>query len=359
MDFIDWAEHVFSELVVLHKADSFNRSIGVDERKLAAAIFGEALSRSPDFYTSRKRMAILEALDDLKRCGVLEEHSGSRGFYKPSPRVRGLERDFIPLWQAICRDGLDPDQEQLLKAVAELSHFEETDFGRVQEVGDDPVLASLGWAEGMDKAWPIVQELDNGGLIKAVMTSGPSFEARVTYRGLVWLNKRAFTVEAMFIDELVKEWETTSVEFKREVHTDTPGEKAELTKDVLALVNTQASGQRWLIVGFDNGTREWACPPDPKLTQDHIEQLMSVYTDPVIDVRYEVVGYRDGKVGKLEVLRNPKKLPYHVKKSVGDARKRVEEGDVFVRHGSQVEHPTPAELRALEEEGDRARAASS
>jgi hypothetical protein len=211
----------------------------------------------------------------------------------------------------------------------------------------------------MDKAWPIVQELDNGGLIKAVMTSGPSFEARVTYRGLVWLNKRAFTVEAMFIDELVKEWETTSVEFKREVHTDTPGEKAELTKDVLALVNTQASGQRWLIVGFDNGTREWACPPDPKLTQDHIEQLMSVYTDPVIDVRYEVVGYRDGKVGKLEVLRNPKKLPYHVKKSVGDARKRVEEGDVFVRHGSQVEHPTPAELRALEEEGDRARAASS
>ena len=68
----------------------------------------------------------------------------------------------------------------------------------------------------------------------------------------------------------------------------------------------------------------------------------------------EVLGYREGPVGGIEVLRDPKKLPYEVSRSVGDC-KRIEKGKVFVRHGSQTEEPTAAELRALLQEGDRAR----
>ena len=79
-----------------------------------------------------------------------------------------------------------------------------------------------------------------------------------------------------------------------------------------------------------------------------------MYTTLIVDVRYEVVDYRDGPVGMLEVLRYPRKLPYSVARSIGD-RKRIEQGDIFVRHGSQVEKPTSLELQALQDEGDQAR----
>lgn len=59
-------------------------------------------------------------------------------------------------------------------------------------------------------------------------------------------------------------------------------------------------------------------------------------------------------MGKLEIMGDPKKLPYKVRDSVGD-KKRIEAGDVFVRHGSLVEKPTDAEPKAIEDEGRRAR----
>jgi len=64
------------------------------------------------------------------------------------------------------------------------------------------------------------------------------------------------------------------------VHTNTPDEKAELIKDILALANTHASGRRWLIIGFDPKTHTYSGPPDAKLTQDHLEQLLSPYGRP-------------------------------------------------------------------------------
>jgi hypothetical protein len=73
-------------------------------------------------------------------------------------------------------------------------------------------------------------------------------------------------------------------------------------------------------------------------------------------VRYQVVDYRAGKVGKLEILRDAKKLAYSAAKSAGD-KKRIQEGQIFVRHGSQTEPPTESELFAIREEGDRARKA--
>jgi len=57
----------------------------------------------------------------------------------------------------------------------------------------------------------------------------------------------------------------------------------------------------------------------------------------------------------LEVRRDPTKLPYRVANALG-FQKRVVNGQVFVRHGSQVEEPTLAELTALQDEANRAKA---
>ena len=53
------------------------------------------------------------------------------------------------------------------------------------------------------------------------------------------------------------------------------------------------------------------------------------------------------------MLRDPTKVPYRVTKTLA----HIGKGDVYVRHGSQVELPTPAELANLEVEGQAAASA--
>src|SRR5205823_1428520 len=158
-----------------------------------------------------------------------------------------------------------------------------------------------GITAGMDMynvLYPVSEDLESRGLVHRRAGAGHHLDLKSTYRGLVWEFRRGFTVEAQFIDALVAEWETTSVDFKRELHLDTADQKAEFVKDVLGLANTQASGHRWLIIGFDDKTRAFHAPPDPKLSQDRMEQILAPLTAPMVNIRYEVVDYRGGQVGK-------------------------------------------------------------
>jgi hypothetical protein len=187
---------------------------------------------------------------------------------------------------------------------------------------------------------------------------GNTYVVHSTYHGLAWETRRGYTLDSRQIDDLVAEWETTSVDFKRELYTNTADQKAEFVKDVLGLANTKASGRRWMIIGFDDKMRAYFGPPDPKIKQDHLEQLLALYTKPVVRIRYEVVDYRRGKVGRLEVLRDPTDLPYRVARAVGSkgtGGKRIEIDQIFVRHGSQTEQPSLDELQALHEEANNAR----
>jgi len=78
----------------------------------------------------------------------------------------------------------------------------------------------------------------------------------------------------------------------------------------------------------------------------------------MVQIQYKVVDYREGPVGKLEVFRDAKHLPYKVRKSLGSQtdKRRITEGDIYVRHGSQVTKPDKEEEQALQEEGNQTRA---
>jgi hypothetical protein len=91
------------------------------------------------------------------------------------------------------------------------------------------------------------------------------------------------------------------------------------------------------------------------LTQNRIEQILAHYAEPNLDIRYEVISYKGGQVGVIEVLRNQQKLPYKVAKSLGN-KCRITENQIFVRHGSQTESPSEGELDAIHKEAERARA---
>ena len=326
MTFLDWCSDVMEKFFEAYEDSGSYQTTALGAQAVAQFWWGPDVIASPDWHESKRRMALLAALRELADANLLD--ATDNRFYRPS---------------------------EVTRMVSSSEHEQDADFPILKRVPIDDVDTALQGELEREAIFVSAQTLDRLRLISWTPTMGMHFTAYITYRGLARLLKRDFTIVSQEIDELLKEWETTSVEFKREVRTDTADQKAEFIKDILALANTQASGRRWLIVGFDNQTHVWSKDPDRKLTQDHIEQLLSVYAEPMIQTRYEVVDYRAGKVGRLEVLREQTNLPYRVKRDTG-YRKRITAGQIFVRHGSQIEEATHLELQSLEDEATRARA---
>lgn len=364
MDFVDWCSLVLQTCVKIDQTSDRARLGGIHYQELAQALAlslgTEDYGKRPDFRETTFYSGMIGALGQLNLHRLLE-HQEYQFVWKVTKFGRDMAADLTPLWWQICADTLDPEHEQLLRAVNRLSPQTAPDHVWLKEIPTEILGAELGWDHESLLFKRVAKELMDWGLLWGRLFIGETILFS-NYRGLVWETRHAFTIASRLIDNLIAEWETTSVDFKREVHTDTASDKAELIKDILSLANTRASGRRWMIIGFDDKKREYYGPPDPKLTQNHLEHLMAQYTAPVVDIHYEVVDYRKGKVGMLEVLRDPQKLPYRVAKSLGDKaagdKKRIEQDQIFVRHGSQVETPSADELQELQDEGERARAFS-
>lgn len=358
MDFVEWCEFVLKTCIEVIKTSPKARSIGVDEYELAQALsttLGIPNFRlQGEYHKSTCYTGMFDAIHDLKAIGLIENNERSEHHWKISRLGYQHVTDQILLWSTICQEPIDSEHAQLLSIVNHLSPHSSSDHGWLEIIENSAIVSDL-------QSWPLHQvfnvarELKEWGYVSGFFSAADTFRLTATYKGLVWENKRGFTVTAKFIEDLLEEGETTSVDFKRELHLDTADEKAEFVKDILSLANTKASGHRWMIIGFDDKSHAYYASPDPGSTQNRIEQILSVYTTPSVDVRYEIINYRGGNVGKLEVLREPRKLPYAVAKSLG-GKKHIEQNNIYVRHGSQVQPPTPEELLALHEEGDIARA---
>ena len=357
MDFVDWCDFVLATCFDVTKTSSQARTIGVNEFELAEALSAKLgiadFRRQEEYSRSTYYVGMLNAIQTLKASGFIQDDERSESLWKVSRLGRTHIADRTAQWFIICQEEIDTEHAQLLSVINRLSTQEASDHAWVEEVDQKAVTSELeDWPD--EQIWNVANELTEWKFISGAFFLGGAFKLAATYKGLVWQTKRGYTLIAKQIDELVAEWETTSVDFKRELHLDTADEKAEFVKDVLSLANTKASGQHWMIIGFDNKTHAYHGPPDQRIDQNRLEQVSAAYTTPVVDIRYDVVDYRDGPVGMLEVSRDPKKLPYSVARSIGD-RKRLEQGDIFVRHGSQVEKPTALELQALQDEGNQAR----
>ena len=86
----------------------------------------------------------------------------------------------------------------------------------------------------MDESFASLNDRDLAELLRDLKSRGLIFcesgeypdEARACYRGLVWEKKRDEIANVRKINKLLHEWETTSVEFKRELYLDTKDQKA-------------------------------------------------------------------------------------------------------------------------------------
>jgi schlafen family protein len=359
MTYQEWCELV---LMTLAGESSKSREVnerGIDDSRLEKIIWGARF----DEISKRLKMDRLHVTDDvfrdLRRLGLIEMDRGSP-FAKLTLNGKRAATGLFILWEHCCSTHINSDLEHPLSILNRLGVVENDNFGRVVDVHLREIQEELNSNNGNLTERDVellIRELGRDGL--AFFEDGDYLEEiQPTYKGLTFELRMSDVRGMREMAQLLNEWETTSVEFKRELKLDTASEKAEFIKDIVGLANTQASGVRRLIVGFDDKTREFHASPGEKITQNRLEQILFQYTEPHIQIKYSSPLYKSSKIGIIEICRNAADLPYTVRESYGpkeQGQKRIEKGQIFVRHGSQTEEPTELERSALLNEGQRAR----
>lgn len=321
MDFIDWCHHILGSLEK-EKLKGY-----IHDYDMPKIVFSKDLIEQEDFHNSDALSGLNQTLRMLADGCLVDNHKES--YWKISTLGRKVCADPINFWSEICSENLDNEEEILLKIVNKYSPqlSDSPMYGWLKTVERNDVCSAFKIKsppfetdEQMNDFQKFVYELPNSLKQRELLEAFPGFDYSTniypTYKGLVWDLKRSSTFDSKFIDNLLRDWETTNVDFKRELKLDTKKQKAEFAKDVLGLATTKSSGKRYLIVGFNDKTREYHAPLDVNVTQDRMENVLSDLTDPVVSIRYEIIDYKKGKVGKLEIIREPEKLPYRAKKDV-------------------------------------------
>ena len=369
MDFVQWCGIFLGRLLELQEASETATYMGVRVDQLGPVLLGEHWSGP------QRADAITQAVADLKRGGLIEQDHRMPQYLKISRRRREWALSPRELWTSVCAQTFAEDEARLLRALNRLSERPQPDFAYLEMVPYYALYRELGLDPGYEaeqRVDRLVRNLDTLGYAdfgRAINRS--DLAARPTYFGLVWEHRRGVTITSAEIDALVEEGETSTVDLKRQLGVDSASEKAELVKDVIALVLAKATARRYLLVGFTNEGNYFE-PADPleqaerdrllaALTEERLQTIIAAHTTPALQIRYTKAEYHRGSVGKLEVLRDTTQIPYAVHKTVGSADKtdkrarQVREGQVFVRDGTVTREARPEEIEQMKADAERAR----
>jgi len=305
--------------------------------------------------TNEAIVAVFDAIEDLVSIGVVDGWT-NRNFIEDSQNLRAIRggASLMTTWPRMMEPWLDEEQVAFLSRIVTVTEQTREDFATVVWTAAEEVYSDLGWALAAGDPFHLAQSLERLGFAKVRAALGGPVQVRPTYQGVVRATQRVLTEWRQRLADMVEEWETTTVEFKRELDLGTVSKNAEFARDVIALATTKASGrERYLILGYDPKSREFTTTAPPTVSQDGLEDILNEYVEPAPAIRYFTVDHESyrGVVGVLEITRDATQVLYRLRRDGGKRRA----GEVFVRHGSHVEPPTQAELDALLAEGELAR----
>lgn len=341
MDYLTWAETVLRH-VIQRKTDQPGEFVTIE-----ALRDGLSLPSTAPVMT-----ALYQVVWDLDHLGAIENRGSGSNIRLTdfSRQLRMGATSVQALWPVYTRQWLEPEAEALLDALITASHTEADQFAWFASL----TAADLKGPVSSDMAFvdEIVDQLRQHTFLYDEFVEIGIPHVRPSYQGVVRATKAHVTERWLLIQRLVESWETSTVEFKRELPLDTPKQKAEFARDVIALANTKASGGRWLVLGFDDTSHAFHSSVPAELHQERLEQVLSAWTDPVPSIQYSTVESGLGNAATIEIERDATKLPHRMRKGL---QHKIQRGDVFVRHGTLVEEPTVGELQNLVAEGVAAR----
>lgn len=352
-DYVEWVSRVMEGVVRAWQGSNSNmKLIGIGIRQIVPALGLEVDTKHSDFDRTKMAEGVRDALRDLVRMGLLDVGSGHH--YKLTHEgAKFPQADLSSAWGQITSVYVDEEQLLFLKKVTEIGQEVYDEYVCVKDLTAQQIFEALDWSwdnDGSAKGYLLTKGLEDLGMIVRNAYMGGHIDIVPTYIGIVRATREAESEWSRTLHELVEEWETTNVDFKRELNLGRDREKAEFVRDILGLATTRSSGRRFLVIGFDDKTRSFAQPIDPSITQERLEQILHAYSEPTPGIRYRAIPWLGGNIGIVEVLRNSEDVPYRVKKNLA-GQNGIKAGEIYVRHGSHTEAPTQRELEDLLREG--------
>lgn len=356
MKYVEWVERVFAEAALAVSEDVDRRLIGIPVPDLAKRLdLGlDPYAPGVDFHQSDERMAILDARSDLADLGLAESDQDYHRFSLTERGRIGHKVRLSSAWPQILRDvRVDDEHVAFLRRAVERSEEQQERFAIMREVTAEDVFADLGWTWNMGHALDITERLKEKTCLHSIPTTGGPIPVRITYIGVVRATEAERTEDQERLRELLDDWETTTVDFKRELDLSTPTSRMEFVRDTLAVATTQGRQRRFLVIGFDDKTRAFHHSVDPGITQDRLEDILNQYVlaQPP-GLKYRTVPSEGGEVGLMGIVRDATQVPYRGNDQI---RQRYK-SDVFVRRLSHIAVPDAEELASLASEAAAARA---
>lgn len=353
MDYVDWVHKVMRAALNLWQRMAYDEKLlGFSPFDIVPELGFDNDPRAAEFRGSSLFWAIHNAIDDLERIGWLEDEAN---YCKVTRMGEAFSEGDVPsAWRRVMDIELQDEEAAVLQVSARLGQEVFDDHVHLRESPWQTLFQALGWPEDSSRAALLTRGLRDLGLMMISERLGGTIDTTPNYVGIVRATREAESEDAALIRQLADEWETTNVEFKRQLNLNSNVEKAKFVSRIMGLATTRASGRRFLVIGFDDKTREFSTAIDPGITQERLEQIMHNHCQPPPKIKVKAVPFGSGSVGLIEVFREPTEVPYEVMKALG-GREGIKAGEVFVRHGSRTEHPTPAELQDLLNERKSAR----
>lgn len=341
MKYVEWVERVLDYMGEASKGPGWGGGGGEVARMSIAGALGVQNDEATE--------AVYQATTDLMAIGLVE--SADNLFIRLTQLGRqAIAEGLRSAWPDITARFLETDQETFLAKAIELGERQREDFAFMEHVDSQDIFDDLGWGDGTHRADGLARPLESSGFVDVLATSA-YIKVRPTYFGTVRGSEAEDAAARALLDGVLSEGETANAEVKLRVDLDSDEGKAKFIRECLALVTTRLSGRRFLVIGYDDRTLQFTESVDPKVTKERIEQILHAYTDPAPEARFWRLSVSGGDAVLVELVRDPARVPYRVKKEIGP----LAVGDVRVRHGTASEEPTPRELEDLVAEGRRAR----
>lgn len=147
------------------------------------------------------------------------------------------------------------------------------------------------------------------------------------------------------LEELRSRGEGSDLDYKAERYVfakATAEQKSELLKDILALANTQRSGNAYLLMGFRENPPYPAevidLPADGAIDDSRLQQFVNEKLETKLVFRYEEQLFDGKHIAVITVPKQPR--PFYLTKRFGN----LEANTVYVRRGSSTGIATPREI---------------